>query len=60
MCENPVEYLELKNKGYIKEDFDADLTIVDLKKEQMRLKMKIFKVNVDGHHLIMKKLKVVQ
>ena len=29
-----VEFLELK-QGFIKEDFDADLTIVDMNKEQI-------------------------
>ena len=33
MCENPTRIFEIKNKGYIKENFDADLTIVDMKKE---------------------------
>ncbi len=33
MCENPSRIFEIKNKGYIKENFDADLTIVDMKKE---------------------------
>ena len=30
MCENPVAVFKLKNKGEISEDFDGDLTIVDL------------------------------
>ena len=30
ICENPVKIFGIKNKGYIKKDFDADLTIVDL------------------------------
>jgi dihydroorotase len=34
MCENPCKIFGIKNKGYIKEDFDADLTIVDMSKEQ--------------------------
>jgi dihydroorotase len=34
MCENPCRIFGIKNKGYIKEDFDADLTIVDMNKEQ--------------------------
>ena len=33
MCENPVKIFGIKNKGYIKKDFDADFTIVDLDKE---------------------------
>ena len=33
ICENPVEIFGIQNKGYIKKGFDADLTIVDLKKE---------------------------
>jgi len=29
-CENPVKIFKIKNKGFIKEGFDADLTIIDL------------------------------
>ena len=32
LCENPVKIFGIKNKGNIKKDFDADLTIVDLNK----------------------------
>ena len=35
MCENPCKIFGIKNKGFIKEGFDADLTIVDMKKEQI-------------------------
>ena len=35
MCENPCRIFGIKNKGYIKEEYDADLTIVDMKKEQV-------------------------
>jgi len=35
MCENPCKIFGIKNKGYIKENFDADLTIVDMNKEQI-------------------------
>jgi dihydroorotase len=35
MCENPCKIFGIKNKGYIKKDFDADLTIVDMNKEQI-------------------------
>ena len=35
MCENPCRIFGIKNKGYIKEGFDADLTIVDMNKEQV-------------------------
>ena len=34
MCENPCRIFGIKNKGFIKENFDADLTIVDMKKDQ--------------------------
>ena len=34
MCENPCKIFGIKNKGYIKEGFDADLTIIDMNKEQ--------------------------
>ena len=33
LCENPVKIFGIMNKGYIKEGFDADFTIVDLNKE---------------------------
>ena len=33
VCENPCDLFGIKNKGYIKENYDADLTIVDMKKE---------------------------
>ena len=33
MCENPCKIFGIKNKGFIKEGFDADLTIVDMNKE---------------------------
>ena len=33
MCENPCRIFGIKNKAFIKEGFDADLTIVDMKKE---------------------------
>ncbi len=32
LCENPVKIFGIKYKGYIKIDFDADFTIIDLKK----------------------------
>ncbi len=33
MCENPCKIFGIKNKGLIKEGFDADLTIADMNKE---------------------------
>ena len=33
MCENPCKIFGIKNKGFIKEGFDADLTITDMNKE---------------------------
>ena len=33
LCKNPVKIFGIKNKGYIKKNFDADFTVVDLKKE---------------------------
>ena len=33
VCENPCNLFGIKNKGYIKENYDADLTIVDMNKE---------------------------
>ena len=35
MCENPCNIFGIKNKGFIKENYDADLTIVDMKKDQI-------------------------
>ena len=32
MCENPIKIFGIKNKGFIKEGFDADFTIVDMNK----------------------------
>ena len=32
VCENPAKIFGIKNKGFIKESFDADFTIVDLNK----------------------------
>ena len=34
MCENPCKIFGIKKKGYIKKEFDADLTIVDMNKKQ--------------------------
>ncbi len=33
MCENPCRIFGIQNKGYIKEGYDADLTIADMNKE---------------------------
>ena len=33
ICENPVKIFGIQNKGFIKKDFDADFTIVDMNKE---------------------------
>ena len=33
ICENPVKIFGIKNKGFIKEGFDADFTIVDMNKK---------------------------
>ena len=35
VCENPIKIFGIKNKGYIKEDYDADFTIVDMNKKIM-------------------------
>ena len=32
MCENPVKIFGIKNKGFLKKNYDADITIVDLNK----------------------------
>ena len=33
VCENPVKIFGIENKGFIKEGFDADFTIVDMNKK---------------------------
>ncbi len=33
ICENPVQIFGIQNKGFIREEYDADLTVVDLNKE---------------------------
>jgi dihydroorotase len=33
VCENPCKIFGIKNKGYIKEGYDADLAIINMKKE---------------------------
>ena len=33
ICENPVKIFGIQDKGFIKEGFDADLTIVDMNKK---------------------------
>jgi len=33
-CENPARIFKIKNKGFLKEGFDADLVVVDLDKRQ--------------------------
>tara|TARA_Y100000389_G_C17445726_1_gene511471 strand:+ start:963 stop:2276 length:1314 start_codon:yes stop_codon:yes gene_type:complete len=35
MCENPCKIFGIKNKGFIKEGYDADLTIVNMNKQQI-------------------------
>ena len=32
LCENPVRIFGIQNKGFIKKDFDADFTIIDMEK----------------------------
>ncbi len=34
MCEKPVELYQVKQKGFIKEGFDADLVLVDMRKQK--------------------------
>ena len=33
MCENPCKIFGIKNKGYLKEGYDADITVADMSKE---------------------------
>ena len=56
---NPVKIFGIQDKGFIKEGFDADFTIVDMNKK-LQLKMKILKVNVVGHLLMDMNLKAHQ
>ena len=35
VCENPVKIFGIKNKGFIKEGYDADLTVVDMNKKHL-------------------------
>ena len=37
MSENPAKLYKVKNKGFLKEGYDADITIVDMEKEQVIL-----------------------
>ena len=32
LCENPANIFKIQNKGFIKKDFDADFTVIDLEK----------------------------
>ena len=32
ICENPIKIFNIKDKGFIRESFDADLTIIDMNK----------------------------
>ncbi len=46
MCEKPVELYQVKNKGFIRDGFDADLVLVDMQKQKMIENGKLFtKVN---------------
>jgi len=35
MCENPAIVYKIKNKGFLKEGFDADITLIDMNKEKI-------------------------
>lgn len=37
MCENPANIYKIHNKGFIKKNYDADITIVDMQKEKIIL-----------------------
>ena len=43
VCENPIKIFGIKNKGFIKKGYDADLTIVDMNK-----KIKIQNANIES------------
>ena len=47
MCENPCRIFGIKDKGFIKENFDADLTIVDMKVKEQIIKDEIIASKCD-------------
>ena len=57
VCENPIKIFGIQNKGFIKEGYDADFTIVDMNKKIEIKNENILKVNVDGHLLMELNLK---
>ena len=59
MCENPCKIFGIKEKGFIKESFDADLTIVDMSKEQI-IKDEMIASKCGWTHLIISKSKDFQ
>ena len=42
MCENPAKLYKVKNKGFLKSGYDADITIVDMKKERTILNEEMY------------------
>ncbi len=50
MSHNPAILFQIKERGFIREGYFADLVLVDLKSPG-KLKKKILLLNVDGHHL---------
>ena len=59
VCENPVKIFGIQNKGFIKKDFDADFTIVDMNKE-IEIKNEKIESKCKWCLLMEKNLKVVQ
>ena len=49
MSENPAKLYNIKNKGFLKVGFDADITIVDMHK-QKNINMKI--TNLESYFLL--------
>ena len=43
VCENPVKIFGIKNKGFIKKGYDADITVVDMNKD-----IKIKNINIES------------
>ena len=43
VCENPIKIFGIKNKGFIKKEYDADFTIVDMNKD-----IKIQNINIES------------
>ena len=59
MCENPVKIFGIKNKGFIKKDYDADFTIIDMNRT-IEIKNENIHSKCGWSHLMATNLKVRQ